>query len=168
MKRMDLNRRDFNKLTMAAFGGLLAGTAAGCGSGEPEANPAPETGAADGAGETDGAEPAGGEPVAETGNPLLSEPHVCRGLNTCKNKGASGENACAGQGTCATAVAHSCHYENACRGQGGCGEKPGQNACKGMGECAVPLGESAWEKARSAFEQAMKEAGKEVGPAPSA
>jgi hypothetical protein len=90
-------------------------------------------------------------------------------LNTCKNKGggkSKGENACAGQGTCATVDAHICHGNNACRGQGGCADIPGENECKGQGKCAVPLDEDIWKKARSRFEEVMKQAGKEVGPAP--
>jgi hypothetical protein len=87
--------------------------------------------------------------------------------HTCANhKG--GTNACAGQGSCHLAAAHTCHYENECRGQGGCGENPGQNECKQKGNCAVPLGDSAWEKARAAFEKAMTEAGKKFGDAPPA
>lgn len=182
MKRIDLSRRDFTKLTMAAFGGVLAGTTIGCGGGDDAGTDgAPAGGAAPagsepttgstmrempGDGETT-TEPAGDE-VTAVENPLASEPHVCRGLNTCMNKGKSGENACAGQGTCATAEAHTCHTANACKGQGGCGEHPGENACKGKGECAVPLGEDAWTKARASFEKVMKAGGKEVGAAPAA
>ena len=99
---------------------------------------------------------------------LLGEKHTCRGLNTCKGKGKGGDNACAGQGKCATADAHSCHASNACKGQGGCGEHAGQNACKGQGECAVPLKEATWKKVRRNFEAAMKKAGKTVGEAPKA
>jgi hypothetical protein len=105
--------------------------------------------------------------AAQEKNPLLSEPHVCKGLNTCKGKGQGGTNACAGQGACATAQAHSCKGENACKGQGGCGANPGQNACKGQGGCAVPIEHDAtWKKARAKFEQLMAAEGKKVGPAP--
>lgn len=96
---------------------------------------------------------------------ILQEPNVCRGLNTCKNKG-QGDHECAGQGACATAEAHSCKGENACKGQGGCGSNPGQNECKGKGNCAVPLNDKAWKKARAAFEKAAKEQGMKIGPAP--
>jgi hypothetical protein len=99
-------------------------------------------------------------------NPLLQEPHVCRGLNTCKGKGKNGKNACAGRGECATANKHGCHGANECLGQGGCGAHPGENACKGRGACAVPLKEKTWKKARARFEELMKQAGKKVGPAP--
>lgn len=166
MKISAVNRRDFNKLSMSALGGLMAGTVAGCGKKpeEPAAQPAPP---AEAGGDTDTEteeDEDGSEGVAQ--NPLLSEPHVCRGLNTCKGKGATGENACAGQGACATAEAHTCHAENACKGQGGCGETAGQNACKAKGNCAVPLSEEAWTKARSKFEELMAEADKPVGAAP--
>lgn len=144
MDNSELSRRDFQRLSMAAFGGMLVGA-----------------GAAEAAEDKDK-----GKDKEKDKNPLLSEPHVCRGLNTCKGKGADKKNACAGQGACATAKKHSCHFDNACKGQGGCGEHPGENACKGKGECAVPLHGKAWQKARKRFEELMKKDGKKVGPAP--
>lgn len=168
MSRSDLNRRDFHKLSMAAFGGLVTGTLAGCGREQAPA-PAPADGPTGTSGVSSGeGTAAGAGDLTEAQVILTTEPHVCRGLNTCMNKGKSGENACAGQGTCATAAAHTCHYDNECKGQGGCGESYGQNACKAMGECAVPLNDSTWKKARAAFEAAMKAKGKEVGAAPAA
>lgn len=151
----DLNRRDFNRLTAAAFGGMLTGSLAGCSKpAEPDAVPVDPAAA-------------GGEGEAKTDVAfLLEEPHVCRGLNTCQGKGASGDNACAGQGTCANANAHTCHYDNECKGQGGCGETAGINSCKGKGECAVPLGNTVWEKTRKLFETTMTENKKEFGDAP--
>lgn len=134
------DRRAFARLAAAAVGGLIAGAA---------------TAAED-----------KDEPKTDKKNPLLSEPHVCRGLNTCKNKGKSGENACAGQGTCATAKAHTCAGDNECRGQGGCGQHPGENECKGMGKCEVPLKPKKWPMARKRFEELMRKEGKKVGPAP--
>ncbi len=141
--RSQLNRRDFEKLSLAAFGGILAGAGAAFAADEEEE-----------------------KPKKKEKNPLLSDPHVCRGLNTCKSKGKGKKNACAGQGDCATAEAHTCHAENACKGQGGCGEHPGENACKGKGECGVPLSDKAWAKARKKFEQLMKADGKKFGEAP--
>lgn len=138
-KAARLSRRDFNKLTVAAFGGVLLGTTL--------------TGRA---ADKDDHDP----------KLLLEEPHVCRGLNTCKEKGKGKNNACAGQGNCATADKHSCKGENACKGQGGCGEYPGQNSCKGKGGCEVPLAEKKWAKARKAFEEQMTKAGKKFGDAP--
>ncbi len=140
MEKSDLNRRDFQRLTAAAVGGLLVGAGFG--------------GSALGADEK------------KKKNPLLVEPHVCRGLNACKGKAADKKNACAGQGACATAKAHLCHFKNECRGQGGCGAKPGENECKEKGECGVPLSSGAWKKARKRFEALMKKEGKKVGPAP--
>jgi hypothetical protein len=147
MENSDLNRRDFQRLTAAAVGGLLAGAALG--------------GSASAADEK-------GKPPQKDKNksPLLGEPHVCRGINMCKGLGAGKDNACAGQGSCATAKAHSCHYKNDCRGQGGCGAKPGENECKGKGECGVPMGSKAWKSARTRFEALMKKEGKTVGAAP--
>ncbi|HEX3725288.1 MAG TPA: hypothetical protein VHV08_03555 [Pirellulales bacterium] len=142
MKDSRLSRRDFERLTAAAVGGLLAGTTA-------------SVSAAD--------TPPGKD---KNKNPILGEPHICRGINMCKGLGAKKDNACAGQGACATAKAHSCHADNDCRGQGGCGAKPGENSCKAMGECGVPLSTSAWKKARARFEELMKADGKTVGPAP--
>lgn len=159
MSRKDLDRREFNRLAVAAFGGVVAGSLAGCQQQPPAAN------SGTGAG---GTTPAPGDSSAgETAvSLLLVEPHVCRGLNTCKGMGASKENACAGQGTCASVEHHQCGGQNACKGQGGCGAHPGENSCKGEGHCAVPLMDHAWGPARKNFEAAMKAAGKEFGAAP--
>ncbi len=138
MKQSSLNRRDFNKLTMAAFGGMVAGATAG----------------------------ATGALAADDKKKEKKEVHICRGLNSCKNLDATGKNACAGQGQCATAKAHTCHTANACKGQGGCGSKPGENDCKGKGSCGVPLNDKAWKIARKSFEARMKKAKKKFGPAP--
>ncbi len=137
-----LSRRDFSRLTMAAFGGVLLGT----------------TLVGRGADKKDDHDPA----------LLLQDKHVCRGLNTCKTKGKGAGNSCAGMGNCATAEKHSCKGDNSCKGQGGCGEYPGQNSCKGLGSCEVPLKEKTWKTARKAFEAQMKKAGKTFGDAPKA
>ncbi len=137
MSNSDVTRRDFNKLTMAAFGGLIAGASTGT-----------------------------LRSMAEDKKEEKKEIHVCRGLNSCKGQDAAGKNACAGQGVCATAMHHECAGLNACKGQGGCGEKPGENACKEMGKCAVPLSDKAWKVARARFEERMKKAKKPFGPAP--
>ena len=142
MSAKDLGRRDFHRLSLAAVSGVLAGSLfSGCKSDEKSST-------------------ASGE------NPMLSEPHVCRGLNTCKAKGAGGSNQCAGMGACATAKAHACAGANECRGQGGCNGTAGMNECKGHGGCNVPLKADAWKSARASFEAAMKSSGKLVGPAP--
>lgn len=145
MPGSDLKRRDFHKLTMAAFGGMVAGA---------------------------GLETAHAQEKEEEGkltmDPALlaQEPHVCRGLNTCKGKDATGNNACAGQGACSAVEKHSCDGMNDCKGQGGCSGYPGQNTCKGKGHCAVPLSEKTWAVARKQFEEVMKDLGHKVGPAP--
>ncbi|MEX2121649.1 MAG: hypothetical protein WD847_18840 [Pirellulales bacterium] len=136
MKKTGLTRRDFQNLSLAAAGGLLIGAG-----GTSEASAAQDKRNA--------------QDKDDDKNPLLVEPHVCRGLN-----------ACAGLSACATAEAHDCKGQNACKGQGGCGARPGENACKGMGDCAVPLTEKKWKTARARFEQLMKTERKEFGKAP--
>ena len=136
---MDLNRRDFTRLSLAAFSGAVAGASlAGCGGGDL---PKPNAGA-------------------------VTDIHACRGMNTCKGNGKGGANDCAGYGECATTAAHDCATKNDCKNLGGCGEAPGANDCKGTGGCEVPLHAGAWEKAREAFEKRMATAGKKVGKAP--
>lgn len=140
MDQSKMNRRDFQRLTTAAFGGILAGTALG------------------------GYAFADDEPAS-----LLNDPHICRGLNLCKGKGGGetkGQNSCAGQGSCATADKHDCKGQNSCKGDGGCGEHPGENSCKGKGSCGVPLTGKMWKTARKNFEAGMKKAGKTFGDAP--
>ncbi len=146
--RSNLSRREFHKLTSAAFSGMVAGTMFGCSS---ENKPAGKDGGA-----------AGGAAVA------AAAIHACRGLNDCKGQGADKQNACAGQGSCATAKQHECATQNDCKHQGGCGEAPGYNDCKTKGGCAVPMSAGMWEKARARFEQQMKEEGKQFGAAPAA
>ena len=139
----NLSRRDFSKLTAAAFGGVLLGsTLAASAADDKAAKHDPEL--------------------------LLQEKHVCRGLNTCKGKGKGKDNSCAGMGNCAAVEAHGCNGDNACKGQGGCGEFAGQNSCKGQGSCEVPLKEKTWKAARKAFEAQMKKSGKTFGAAPKA
>lgn len=139
--RSNLSRREFHKLASAALGGMVAGTMLGCSS---ENKPAAQQ---------------GGAVVVAAGT------HACRGLNDCKNQGASKENTCAGQGSCAT-VKHDCATQNDCKHQGGCGTAPGYNDCKTQGGCAVPMSAGMWEKARQRFEQEMKTQGKEFAAAP--
>jgi hypothetical protein len=140
MTPSNVSRRDFGKLTAAAFGGVLLGS----------------TLLARAADQTDKYDP----------KLLLQDKHVCRGLNTCKGKSKGAKNSCAGMGNCATFETHSCKGDNACKGQGGCGEHPGQNSCKGTGACGVPLDDKTWKTARKAFEAQMKKAGKTFGDAP--
>jgi len=101
MKKVDVSRRDFGKLTLAAFGGVLAGSVVGSRALRAEEAKSPP------------------------------ELHACCGLNTCKGHGVGASNECAGQGSCATVEAHGCagsnacknqgaEYDNACKGQGSC------------------------------------------------
>ena len=166
MKKSNLNRRDFNKLTAAALGGMVAGTLAGC-AGDTGGDPPPTdaTSAEDSLNETLPED--GEETPADEGEKVAL--HACRGLNACKGKGAGGDNACAGQGICAT-TKHECAGNNACKGLGGCGANAGANECKGKGGCHVPMkpdGE-AWKAARAAFEKAMAAQEKAFGDAPAA
>ena len=157
MDRNSLDRRDFQKWTLAAFAGFAAGGTLGCGGGSEKP-----------AGQTTAPATAAGDVAKLTPQEelLVDDKHVCRGLNTCKGLGRSKENACAGQGTCASVADHACGGAHECKGQAGCGELPGQNACKSEGGCHVPLMDEIWDKARSAFETAMKKQGKAVGSAP--
>jgi len=145
--RSDLSRRDFNRLTSAALGGLVSGTLVGCSS--------------------DKKPPADAAKSAKEGTVEVAL-HACRGLNECKSQGADGKNTCAGQGTCHTAKAHACATQNDCKHQGGCGEASGYNNCKGMGGCSVPMTGGMWDKARKRLEEEMKTKGQAVGAAPAA
>ena len=158
MNGTTLNRRDVTRLALAALGGLVTGALVGCGG-----NPTTEgkTPADTGKGTAQGT--GSGEKLSR----LLEDPHVCRGINTCKNKGKKGTaNECAGQAHCATVAAHDCNGMNDCKGQGGCGEHPGENECKGKGGCEVPLSDKTWPKARKRYEELMARAGKQFGDAP--
>jgi hypothetical protein len=89
MKKEDVSRRDFGKLTLAAFGGVLAGSVLGAGS------------------------------LFADQHAEKKEAHACCGLNGCKGQGAGGDNECAGMGKCSTTEAHGCAGSNACKNQGG-------------------------------------------------
>jgi hypothetical protein len=155
MNGPNLNRRDVNRLALAALGGLVTGALAGCSGSSTTQKKAP-------------ADAAKGTASEEKSSRLLEDPHVCRGINTCKNKGKKGTtNECAGQAHCATVTAHDCNGMNDCKGQGGCGEHPGENECKGKGGCQVPLSDKTWPKARKRFEELMAKAGKKFGDSPS-
>jgi hypothetical protein len=140
MKKLDENvsRRDFGKLAIAAFGGVVAGSMLG--GGLLSADEKKMEGAA------------------------KADAHACCGLNACKGQGKGGDNACAGQGGCATTEAHGCQGSNACKNQGG----TGSNDCKGKGSCSVPIKGDNWTKARAHYEASMKKAGKKFGAAPEA
>jgi len=158
MQDNGLDRRDFHKLTVAALGGMIAGTAIGCRSGSAPA-------VKDSSASTASTAPEGGT-LSEAEKLIIDEPHTCRGLNSCKNLGRGKDNACAGQGTCASIADSTCGGNNECKGQGGCGDLPGMNSCKGKGGCHIPLMDEAWKNARSTFEGAMKKTGQPFGAAP--
>jgi hypothetical protein len=134
---VDFTRRDFAKLTIAALAGLTAGSPA-----------------------------AAADASRRVQDPILSDPHICRGLNTCKSKDVTGHNQCAGTGTCATARYHPCKGHNECRGQGGCGDGPGTNECRGWGACDVPLKPGVWVVARQRFEKVMRQQRRRFGVPP--
>lgn len=92
MKKENVSRRDFGKLALAAFGGVLAGSALG-----------------------------GSVLSADEKKAAAKDAHACCGLNACKGQGADGKNDCAGMGNCSTTEAHGCHGANACKNQGGQG-----------------------------------------------
>lgn len=169
METPDLSRRDFHRLTMAAVGGILAGSVSGCGEqsappggGKSAGTPLERTSATLPGDATDPAGAIEGAELAAVG----IEKHVCRGLNACKNQGGKGENDCAGQGGCATIEHHTCGGLNLCKGQGGCGPTAVTNDCAGKGGCHMPLMDDSWKKARAIFESRMKSQGKEFGMAP--
>ena len=162
MNTNGMDRREFHQLSLAALTGVIAGVTVGCNDAKPTANQAAVTPAIPAA-----APKAGGMTLSANAEAyIMDEPHTCRGLNSCKGLGRDKENACAGQGTCASIADASCGGHNECKGQGGCGENPGMNECKGQDGCHIPLMASAWDTARNAFETAMKKNGKEFGAAP--
>lgn len=129
----NVSRRDFGKLALAAFGGVVAGSVLSSKLVSAAEKAAPK-----------------------------ADAHACCGLNACKGQGKGGDNACAGQGGCATTEAHSCSGSNACKGQGGTAD----NACKGKGSCSVPIKGDGWKKARAHYEASMTKAGKKFGKSP--
>jgi uncharacterized membrane protein len=102
MKKDNVSRRDFGRLALAAFGGVLAGSVLG-----------------------------GSVLSAEEKAAAKADAHACCGLNACKGQGKGGENDCAGQGSCSTTEAHGCHGANNCKNQGGQGinDCKGQGTC---------------------------------------
>ena len=111
-----MNRRDFTRLAAAALGGVMAGAKLAAAEDKKEEKPKPK----------DKEKPL-----------LLQEPHVCRGLNSCKEKGKGGKNDCAGQGACFTAAKHDCGGDNECAGLGGCGGRGAAGVTDRCGRGAV-------------------------------
>jgi hypothetical protein len=184
----DLPRRDFHQLALSAMAGVMAGLATPQASAQPIPQPLSQ--------QVPPAAPqpqpvqrlprraAGKTKPKDESNPLLFEPHVCRGLNTCKGLGVDQQNACAGRGSCATAPHHECAGHNDCRGLGACNQgdpnmgqepdSPGENTCKGHGGCQVPLKiatdakhRQLWDHARLRFKALMKDVhGIDIGKPP--
>lgn len=126
---MEIQRRDFNKMLLAAVGGVITGATVGCGGGEKK-----------GDGKNGG------------GKDVKSDAHICKGQNGCEKKGncKSGDKGCKGLNTCkknggcaSKEWAHECAGKNKCAGQGGCkgGDKgcAGKNTCSTKGGCQVPV-----------------------------
>jgi hypothetical protein len=117
---MDMNRRDFSKMVVAAVGGIVAGGGLiGC----------------------------GGDGEKDSGNKdhMCAGKNECKGMGGCKTSAnaCAGKNECKGKGGCASAaMKHDCAGKNACKGQGGCKSGDagcaGKNSCKGKGGCKVP------------------------------
>ena len=169
------NRREFAKLTAAAFAGLFAGILIRRGQDQAHNTGAPAASddkAADSNSPPNDAPAGNSSPNNSTSAStdlnlmLAGDPHVCRGLNICRGKDKKHSNACAGQGACATAESHACDGQNVCKGQGGCDNTAGINLCKGKGACAVPLKDKTWTLARARFEQLAKAEKLEIGAAP--
>ena len=178
----ELSRRKMGQIVTAAVGGMIAGallrgeTKRGTATArrsdnavadKPNADSRPaQANANANAGEAeiqalDAQAPGGIQPSL-----ILSDPHVCRGLNTCKGKGKGRSNSCAGRGACATVDSHACNGLNDCKAHGGCGQFPGQNSCQGKGACAVPLKKDTWTEARKIFEKLMSLKQKPIGQPP--
>jgi hypothetical protein len=176
MKRIELSRREFHRLTVAAFGGVVAGAAIGCGDNGDDAGSGggrddeTTTGDATQTDATISADNSQGNGEQELVGGERPELNACLGLNQCKQYGKNpGEHDCAGYGACATAKSHDCATKNECKYLGGCAGKSGTNECRGQGGCQMPLvpfGDESWQQARTAFEKRMKEAGVKVGAAP--
>lgn len=103
MKKDDLSRRDFNKLSLAAFGGLLAGAATKTGR-LFAADEKKDAHACCGLNECKAEGAKGDNKCAGTGNCATTTAHGCNGKNDCKNQGGSADNDCKGKGGCAVPI----------------------------------------------------------------
>ena len=100
MKKDDVSRRDFGKLALAAFGGVVAGSALGGSllSADEKKEAAkgrarllrPERLQGPGRGRQ--------QRVRRQGKCSTTEAHGCHGANACKNQGGEGVNDCKGKG----------------------------------------------------------------------
>ena len=143
MDGSQMNRRDFQRLTAAALGGVIGGSM----------HAPPRR-----CGRRHGEVAAGRTPRLSRAEHLQGEKRLRRDQRQERHVPAK---AAAPRPRSTTAKARI-----PAKGQGGCGEHPGENTCKAKGSCEVPLKDKAWDKARANFEAAMKKAGKKFGPAP--
>jgi hypothetical protein len=120
-------------LIAAAISGLILGATSGCSADETKTDPADKSKTTDPVDKSKTTDPASVE----------KEKHACKGYNTCKNKGKSGNNECSKKGDCATVDHHGCKGKNTCKNLGGCGSGDNgckaKNSCKGKGGCAIPI-----------------------------
>src|SRR5262249_39537459 len=100
-----LTRRDFNKLTTAALGGLAAGTLAGCSGETKQAKAADDIHACRGLNSCKGNGADGKNACAGQGTCATGKHHDCGQQNDCKHQGGCGEapgyNDCKQKGGCA-------------------------------------------------------------------
>lgn len=101
-----MNRREFQKLTAAAFGGLVTGSLAGCDRRDADP-PFGQRHVCRGLNICKGLGRGGKNACAGQGN-CATVAHDCAGKNQCKNQGgcspAPAANACAGKGGCAMPI----------------------------------------------------------------
>jgi hypothetical protein len=104
MKISNLSRRDFGKLSLAAFGGLLAGSLAKPGRLFADDMETAEKHACCGLNECKGESADGKNECAGMGSCATTKAHGCNGKNDCKNQGDTADNDCKGKGSCAVPV----------------------------------------------------------------
>lgn len=104
MSLENLDRRQFQQLSSAALGGLLAGTMFGCGGGEKVAQASGEQHLCRGLNDCKGQGADAKNDCRGQGTCATVTAHSCHGENSCKGLGGCGDTAGA----------------NACKGQGGC------------------------------------------------
>ena len=117
--------------------------------------------------------PTGGSPAAKgMGDDnlplLLHDPHVCRGINTCKDKGKVGTtNECAGQGHCPRSTPTPARARTTARATAAATTTPARTSAAARA-LHVPLSvpKFTWHKARIRFEELMPKyfPDKKVGP----
>ena len=156
-ERPTLNRRDLNRLALAALGGLVTGALAGCGGKHADRGQGPT-----GRTRTRQDKDAGAETT-----PAAAGPARLPGHQHLQEQGQEGHDQRVRRpGPLRDRGRSRLQRHERCKGQGGCGEHPGENECKGKGGCEVPLSDKTWPKARKRFEELMTKAGKKFGDRP--